>query len=536
MDPLRTELAERSPCEAPSCPSWASYVGWLQAKGHAEIGEWLALTLAGSRRKGDRQQLRRLVQRVLAARDGVVEQLWRGELGWSLWFGPFMLAYVGPRSPDLPQLRAALGPHAMLLTDERAWIDGDRKRLSELEPGVPLLLTRTLPGAQQPICEQLLTELREQVGARAIDGRQLEWRGRGFWRILPAEAPDGRAIVSLGSGETLRALHWDRMRALEAVAVVGPPELLSRWPDQPGQADQARTLPLFSPLPNFERRYQQLGAARPDLFAQLRAELDARSIEQAHTCPSWLVYCDWLLDQGHELLAEWLRIELEQRDRGQPLPPRNRRNFTTALAPVRPSEAAALRRLWGEQDAEGAQARSIWLGPFMLAYTDPQVLDGLGADELQAILGPHAAFLPRARVHTRIDWRWIERAMTRGGSPVLAPTPPNSTELFGMVLLELHEDEVHREELARRMRMATPGQAMEEYAERSFATNVGPIAADREAIAVICCETEADVRRHAADWQHLQTFEHVVLLGTPEVLARWPHAGEWIEPWGAGLS
>jgi hypothetical protein len=506
-------------------------VSWLEAEGHAEIAEWLQLTLAGARRKGDRQRLRRLVAQVLTLRDAVVEQLWRGELGWSLWFGPFLLAYVGPASPDLAALRDALGPHGMLLTDQRAWIDGDADhwRLVDLEPGVPLLLVRTLPGAQQPICAQLLHELREQVGDRAHDGRELEWRGRGFWRILPAELHDGRAIVSLGSGETLRSLHWGRVSGLEAVAVVGPPELLSRWPDG------GRLQPCFAPLPAFERRYQQLGSPHPKLFGQVRAELDERPIDQAHTCPSWLVYRDWLLDQGEELLAEWLRLELESREAGEPMRPRDRQKLTHALAPVRPTEAAALRRLWGEQDAEGARARSIWLGPFMLAYIDPQVLDGLGADELQAILGRHAIFLARTRVYTTLDRHWIERAMSPHGRPVLAPTPPNSTELFSMLLLESHQDEDNDNgnALAQRVRVAAPGMQMEEYPERSFATNVGPIAADSEAIAVLCCETEADVRRHAALWQHLQTFEHVVLLGAPDVLARWPHPGEWIEPWGA---
>jgi hypothetical protein len=529
MDQLRAELAERSPCEASSCPSWARCVTWLRANDHAQMAEWLELTLTGPRREGDRQRLR-AAARVLAARDPMVEQLWRGELGWSLWFGPFVLAYVGPKSPDLPRLREVLGPHAMLLTDERAWIDGDvdRWRLVDLQPGVPLLLARTLPGAQQPICERLLHELREQVGNHALDGRALQWRGRGFWRSIDiGTLPEGgRAVVSCGSGESLRAMHWEAVRALEAVAVVGPPELLSRWP-QPG-----RTQPCFTPLPSFERRYQQLAAARPDLFAQLRAELDERSIEQAHTCPSWTVYGDWLLEQGEELHAEWLRAELAS---GEPLRPSERRKFTNALAPVRPSEAAALRRLWGEE-AEGARARSIWLGPYMLSYCDPQLLDGIGADELQAILGRHAAFLPRARVHTRIDRQWIDRAMSSRGKPTLAPTPPRSTELLGMVLLELHEgDDDGRGELAMRVRVATPGSVMEAQPEREFATNIGPIAADREATAVICCETEADVRRHAKLWSHLQTFEHVVLLGTPEVLAHWPHAGEWIEPWGASL-
>src|SRR5690606_10998953 len=109
----------------------------------------------------------------------------------------------------------------------------------------------------------------------------------------------------------------DRVRELEAVAVVGPPELLSRWPD-PGRVE-----PCFAPLPSFDRRYQQLGAAHPELLAQLRAELDERPIDEAHGCPSWPVYRDWLLDQGEELLAEWLRLDLDSRQTGKPVRPRD---------------------------------------------------------------------------------------------------------------------------------------------------------------------------------------------------------------------
>src|SRR5690606_28670862 len=128
------------------------------------------------------------------------------------------------------------------------------------------------------------------------------------------------------------------------------------------------------------------------------------------------------------------------------------------------------------------------------------------------------------------DQRWIEQALTPRRVPVLAPTPMAATSIFGRVLLDLHEDD---RQLARRIRMAAPWMTLEVQAERSIATNIGPIAADREATAVLCCETDDDVRRHARLWDHLQTFEHLVLLGTAEVLARWPHPGEWIDPWGA---
>ena len=187
IEQLQAELAERSPCEASGCRSWQRCVGWLRDQGDTELAEWLELTLEGPRRKGDRGRLRALIERRLVSRDPVVRQLWRGELGWSLWYGPFILAYVGPASPELGRLREALGLHGTLLTDPRAWLEGDvdHWRLAELEPGVPLLLVRTLPGAQQPVCAQLLGELREQVGERAHDGRELEYRGRGSWRVLP---------------------------------------------------------------------------------------------------------------------------------------------------------------------------------------------------------------------------------------------------------------------------------------------------------------------------------------------------------------
>lgn len=49
---------------------------------------------------------------------------------------------------------------------------------------------------------------------------------------------------------------------------------------------------------------------------------------------------------------------LESLAAGELLRSRERRKFSTAFTPVRPSEAAALRRLWGE-DAEGARARGF---------------------------------------------------------------------------------------------------------------------------------------------------------------------------------
>lgn len=530
IEQLRAELAERSPCEADECHGWQRCARWLRDQ-DAELAEWLELTLTGSRREGDRGRLRAVIERALKSRDPLVERLWRGELGWSLWFGPFVLAYVGPPTLSLTRLRDALGLHGELLADERAWVHGDpdRERVAALERGVPLLLTNTLPGAQQRIYADLLVELRMRFGEQAYEGQALQQRGRGPWRVAPEPLPEGRAVVSLATGETLLALDWERVRELDGVAVVGPPELLSRWPD-PGRRE-----PCFAPLPSFERRYQQLGAQHPALFGQLRAELDERPLAEAHTCPSWPVYRDWLLDQGEALLAEWLRLDLDQRHGGKPVRARQLTRLADALAPLRPPAAAMLRTLWSGRDNDTHGARSMWLGPFMLAYVDPQLLGGIGADELQASLGRHATFLPRARVYTDLDRRWLEQAMTPRGVPVLAPTPPGATSIFGMTLRELHDDDDERG-LARRVRMALPGSVMEESAERAFATNIGPIAADHEAIAVICCETHDDVRRHAERWHHLQTFEHVVLLGTAEVLARWPHPGERIDPWRAGAA
>jgi hypothetical protein len=521
MDPLRAELAERSPCEAASCPSWGHCASWLKAHGHAAIGQWLELALAGLRRADDRERLLAVIERVLSAQDPMVRQLWEGGLGWSHWFGPFVLAYVGPASPDSITLRAALGPLGMLLADDRMWIAGEHERLPELERGVPWLLTQTLPGAQQAIHAHLLHELRARFGDRAHEGHDLRWvweRGFISVRVPPPELPEGRAIVSCDTLETLRALNWDRVRELEGLVVVGPPELLARWPDE-GHRE-----PCLGPRPSFARRYEQLAAANPRLIGQLRAELEARPIMQAHTCPSWPVYLDWLLEQGDELLAEWLRPELAGDEQFVPF-----RTFlgTGELAPVRPNEARRLGEL-----AHGAHA--LWLGPFMTAYVGPHFANGLGADELQAMLGASATFLPRTRVYTDFDQQWIDRALTPRDRPVLAPTPPYSTRLFSELLMAAHRE---RESggLAYPMRVANPGNRLDPRPQRSFATNIGPIAADSEATAVVCLDTELDLQRQVKLWDHLQTFEHLVLLGTAELLARWPHAGEWIEPWRGGF-
>ena len=86
------------------------------------------------------------------------------------------------------------------------------------------------------------------------------------------------------------------------------------------------------------------------------------------------------------------------------------------------------------------------------------------------------------------------------------------------------------------MRVAEPGKRLDHRPQRSFATNIGPIAADSETTAVVCLDTELDLERQVRHWDHLLTFEHLILLGTPELLARWPHGGEWIEPWRAGFA
>lgn len=514
MEELRAELAERSPCEASSCPSWPRCVSWLQANGHAEIGEWLALALAGLRRAGDHERLLAVIERVLAAHVEVqpdvdqggrpvvrriAERLWRGELGWSLWFGPFVIAYIGPAFPTATELRAALGPLGMLLADDRVWIEDQGKRRFEiqrgvaLQRGVPLLLVQTLPGAQEPICSYLQ---HERTGGRA------------------------------------RTSRWDRTEGVGQLGgsiVVGPPEALPR------QFDEGHRAPWFAPLPSFERRYQQLAAAQPSLIGRLRSELDSRPIAQAHTCPSWPVYLDWLLDRGDELFAEWLRLDLAAHT-GDEQAAAAVAKFSesldqSALALVRHRGVMTLSMLW-PAGRRFVGDRTTWFGPFMISYFDPPLASSLGADELQAILGRHASFLPRARIFLELDQAWLEQASVARAVPTLAPTPPRATEQLAHLLA----DRAPQRRPAGRMRIAKPGTRIEARPQRTLATNVGRIAANHEAVALLCCETEVDVWRHAGLWNHLQTFEHVIVLGTPELLARWPHAGEWIEPWGAGLS
>jgi hypothetical protein len=525
MEQLRAELAERSPCEAASCPSWRRCASWLKDHGHAEIAQWLELAVAGCKRAGDRERLLAVVERVLRAHADMARQLWEGRLGWSLWFGPFVLAYVGPAAPDSTTLRAALGPLGMLLSEDRMWIAGEGDRLPELERGVPWLLTQTLPGAHEPTCALLLHELRACYGERAHEGEALRWvwrhGGMFNYRTPPPGLPKGRAILSCETAATLNALHWDRVRELEGLVVVGPPELLARWPDE------GRRAPCFAPAPSFARRYEQLAAPHPGLIGQLRAELLARPIMQARTCPSWPVYLDWLLEQGEELFAEWLRNALAADESEQLLEFRDWLG-KGELAPLRPSEVTHLGEL-------PYTIQAIWFGPFMIVYVGPHFANGLGADELQAMLGRSATFLPRSRVYTNYDREWIERALVPRDLPVLAPTPPYSTRLFSELLMEAHGERAGSGP-ARRMRVARPGEQLDYRPRRVVATNIGPIAADSETTAVVCLENDYDLQRQIGRWDHLQSFERLILLGSPEMLARWPHPGEWIEPWRAEFS
>jgi hypothetical protein len=400
---LRAELAARPASEAHACPSWSSYAAWLSARGHAELGEWLRLAVErhGCSGGGEaRRRVRLAAMRALGAEGGGgVEArlsggvgLWlaEAESSWSLWVGPFMIAYLGP-GPSREQLQARLGVHATFLARERVFVGGEAfdSWLEDLSPGVPLLVAHSLPGATSQVHELL---------SRALSARA---RGRG-------SGGGGEARCELAVCETRSQLEaqiaaWPRLRTLDAVIFVGPPELLEDWP----HAGRLRT--LLDPQPSFEARYHELAREHPELITCLRAELDARPLSEARSCPSWPVFMDWLLERGEELLVRWLKAELAcpptagERDKDQLRLRITAKSTLEELAAERPAERGRLLELWSPR-----QEPSLWFGPFVLAHLDPELEYGLGALELQATLGRLAMFLPRERVCTTLAQ--LERA------------------------------------------------------------------------------------------------------------------------------
>lgn len=538
VETLRAELAERPLAEASSCPSWPAYVRALRRAGEIELAEWLALALHGVRREDDRKRLRALQRQVLGSHGELANLLFTGALGWSQWLGPFVLAYVGPAKLSRARIESELGPLARLLTPERIWIDGRESALThallQLERGDTLLLPCTLPGLAAALCEHVEHELRELVGPALVGRDELSWTWDGFLQLIvlePVPPPAGSwAVIELDTRHALSRLHAGAMAALEGAVVIGPPELLREWPSS------QHTVDTFGPAPQFERRHRALAGAQPGLFSTLRAELDTRSAAAAHTCPSWPVLHDYLASEGHELFAEWLDLDLRRRA-GQPLTRRQHKRLSTIVASFVGGELAGLPERGSPRidvDTSLGVYRYInapsatWLGPFVVSWVDPELIGHMGADELQARLGLHAALLPRSHVFTDIDASWLEHAGAPSSPITFAPVPAGASALFATMLVQRSRTS---EQAGLQTRWAPPGERLETFAEETIATNIGPIAPDREAIGLLCCETKADLRVHIDDAEQLQSYRHLVLIGPQQVLEAWPQPGTWIPAW-----
>lgn len=522
VEQLRRELSDRALSDAHRCPSWPRYARWLRAHEQDDLAEAIELALAPPRARDHRQQryyaTRRVITQVGGKQPSQLMRLWTGELAWSWWFGPFMLAYIDASPPGADTLRDLLGPLGTFLAPERSlglaeavdWLLGmDPKGMV----GVPI----TLP-AQHAALYELLSRANAQVYEQlAVPQSALEWVFISDTQAPPP--PSGQhAVVTITSAAALAKLHWPSVKAMSTTLVVAPSELLAR---RLPAAAPTRTWP--EPAPDFEARRLALAERRAGLFACLDRELAARTLAEAPSCPSWPVFIDFLLDGGHALLAQWLRAALEDPARAQEL---GHELTRATFSGDRKRYRYQLHQLWKRR---GQHAH--WLGPFVLSYFDPRLDEQRGALELQTLLGVHATFLPRERVHTHIDSSWLIHALTPAARPTLAPLPgPNASKIVaGLLAVRGHR---HADD-TRMLRIAEPGKALIRYPDGQIFTNVGPIAADNEATAVLCCEGPEDVRRHAAAQAKLGEFAHVILLGTRELLAQWPSPAEWIPPWSA---
>lgn len=539
---LREELGARPLASAHLCPSWGAYVSALRSASaeradspEAAIADALELALHSPREHDHDTRLRAATRQALQRVGGrewmQLRELWEGrdQPGWSLWFGPFVLAWIDPpdasEASGILQVRERLGPLARLLLPARC-VDQELATdwLLELDDPIRHALPLACPGARAPLTALLRAANRALHGEQALDAQALERRWEhdfiSYWRD-PDPAPGCAAVVELDGHERARNLHPEAIESLVSVIYVGAPELLV--PRLPLSSRRAWPAPAH----DFEARREQLVARQPGLFATLARELASRTLAQAPACPSWIVLLDFLLSEGEELLAEWLRAALDDPEREAELGAELLRG---PFSHPRKHRRYELHKLW-KQPPDSRRAH--WFGPFVLRYFDPFLREGLGADALQSMLGVHASLLGRAQVYTQIDEPWIDEVLRPREAPLLAPTPAPAAALEIAAALSLRIEA--GDHITGTLRIAAPGEVLEPRPERVVWTNIGPVAGDYEATAVLVCESEADLERHAAPREHLDSFAHVIVLGTHELLARWPHAHVRMREWGAGL-
>ena len=534
VERLREELAARPLRDAHCCPSWSAYVRELRARGAGALADALELALAPARSQEHRQERNAATRRALAelGGQGATEllRLWTGERAWSWWLGPFMLAFIDASPPSSAQLPGLLGPLGELLLPERVLAEEDALDwLLEQEPGSVVTCETSLVGQREALAGLLARANVALYAEQAVDEEALKWVWvQEFFGPEPTPPPSSaghHAVLSPASAEALAQLHGPSVDALASAVVLGPAELLERRVPRAAPRVVGRVWP--EPAARFVEREEQLAALHPGLVARLREELAARSIAEASTCPSWPVFIDLLLSEGHLPLAQWLRAAVEDplaaEELGHTL---TRSTFSGA----RPHTRYGLHALW-----KGRGLHAHWFGPFVLGYFDPRLDAELGALELQTLLGIHATFLARARVFTHVEADWIEQALRPRSRPLLAPVPvAKVSTIVAQLLVRARQPRRGPLELRGELRVAEPGAVLERRPERrELMTNVGPLAADNEATAVLCCEGPEDIERHAGAADHLGEFAHVIVLGAAELLARWPLAAERLAPWGA---
>lgn len=261
---LRDELRARSLDQAPSCPSWRVYADWLLEHGDPR-GEWLALALAPELH-AEHERLaevhmhehdRRLGAGAisLAALRGNQGLHPRSPSGWSRWFGPFVLAAVGPQF-ERSRFDAALGRHGALLLPERAligqaWLARALERVpsptlvpldaalvqpvtdalgSAVQRERKLDLLVAAPGAPMPVVMPPISPINPGpvFDPEAMRQAYADMHARNLARMLERSC----ALLSCLDDADLdrHAADWPRLQQLGCCVILGPSALLDRWP------------------------------------------------------------------------------------------------------------------------------------------------------------------------------------------------------------------------------------------------------------------------------------------------------------------
>ena len=523
---LRAELAARPLHEAARCPSWIAYQRALARGPESALAAWLDDALRGAW-LGQRWDER--VERAMRGLAGKPEALalWRGDegQGWSEWLGPFVLAYVGPES--FASSRAKLGAHARLLAPERVLGPEDAAAWSEPEVERITMIPVETRAQGRALAELACAVAEPRFPGRVVREDKLSYGERNFFGV-PAtpELVGGRhGVVELIDQASLDRVYFEAIRELVGGVVIGPREVLASWP----RAERAR-VDVVDPHRSRDRRVPREEAPLwrgSGVVERLRDEIRSRPLvpEALATCPSWPVLVDWLLSEGFEALASWLQAELDART--SPADPAKLQRadalaqfaVEVSFCAARPGRAGRLEQLW---KARGKH--SVWFGPFMVGYFDPSLHAGLGADELRLELGLHGLLLTPERLYTGIEVDWLDEVLRARRGATLVAVP----ESFAYATMSIANQLARRgglgADLAETMRLVMPGRTIHFVPERVIATNVGPIASDAETTALICCESEDDIRRHAALWAELEALEHVIILASEELLGHWPYA------------